>query len=317
MSSQRPLNLIWRRQTLESVLEGYFIKEVLLAKIGRPIRSIVVEPNQPVPILNDALVVSFGTEFADYLKEAYGRGVTNIGLLHMADEQCDQDRAFYSDADYVMRHYWYKDMMIPPDSKSLGVIWIPNGYRTGVGPIMVQTMLPVAERKIIGFFSGDFQARMSSTAGVQERRFMAKVINEAKLPFLISETPGFSKGYGPVTFAAHLSMTRFGLVPGGNSPETIRLYEVLEAGAIPIMLRSPFVSAPDALDNPPFLLLNNWSELPEVYSCYADANNPQVIADLEILRQRVVGWWQDFKIKKQSQVRDLINRSFARAGRVK
>jgi hypothetical protein len=315
MSSHIPLNLVCRRQTLDAILEGYFIKEVLLAEIGRPIRWIAVEPKQSVPILNDSLVISFGTEFADYLKEARARGANNIGLLHMADEQGDQDRMFYGDADYVMRHYWFKDAMNPPSPESLGVIWIPNGYRTGVGPISVQTMLPTAERKIIGFFAGDFQARMSSAAGVKERRYMASIIKEANIPFAITETPGFSKGYGPVSFAAHLSMSRFGLVPGGNSPETIRLYEVLEAGAIPIMLRSPFVTAPEALDNPPFLLLNDWAELPKLYARYADAENPQTIAEIEALRQTIVKWWKDFKIRNQSRVRDLINLSFARTGR--
>lgn len=92
LSLQRPLNLLWRRQTLEVVLEAYFIKEVPLAEIGRPIRTVVVEANAPAPILSDALIVSFGPEFAGYLKEARLRGATNIGLLHMADEKGNHDR---------------------------------------------------------------------------------------------------------------------------------------------------------------------------------------------------------------------------------
>jgi hypothetical protein len=304
----RPLNLLWRRETLDFVVEGHFIKELLLAEIGRPIRTFVIEENEPAPILSDALIVSFKTEFATYLKEARARGATNIGLLHMADEKGDNDRTFYGDADYVMRHYWFKHVLIQPSPQSLGVIWIPNGYRTGVGPIMVQTMLPAAERKIMGFFAGTLRER----ALLDERNLMAKVIKDAKLPFLVVETPGFARGFGPVSYAAWLSTSRFGLVPAGNSPETIRLYEVLEAGAIPVMLKSPFVSASDALDNPPFLLLNTWTELPDIYARYADANAPHVIAEIEAMRRTVVAWWQTFKAKHQLYVKALIERSFAR-----
>lgn len=254
-------------------------------------------------------IISFGTEFANYLKEARARSVANIGLLHMADEKGDHDRSFYGNADYVLRHYWFEQALNSPGARSLGVIWIPNGYRTGVGPINAQTMLPASERKIMGFFAGALQARTLT----EERKLMVKAIKDEGLPFLILETPGFAQGLAPVSYAAYLGMCRFGLVPGGNSPETIRLYEVLEAGAIPIMLKSPFVSAPDALDNPPFLLLNAWSELPRLYARYADANAPHVIAEIETMRQAVVAWWQEFKKKYQMQVKNLIDRSFARS----
>jgi hypothetical protein len=108
-------------------------------------------------------------------------------------------------------------------------------------------------------------------------------------------------------------MTRFGLVPGGNSPETIRLYEVLEAGAIPVMLRSPFVSAPEALDNPPFLLLDDWSQLPAAYAPFADSMVTSVIEEVEARRRQALDWWTRFKALQQRRVRDLIDRSFARA----
>ena len=306
---QRTLNLVWPRQTLETVLESYFIKEVLLAEIGRGIRTIVVEPNAPMPLLNDALVVSFGSSLAGYLREARVRGFNNIGLLHMADEHGNDDRSFYRHADYVLRNYWFKEALIPPNSQSLGVIWIPNGYRNGVGPIMQQTMLTTAERNIMGFFSGVLEGRTLS----DERKQMSEAVQAAKVPFIIAGTPGFGQGLGPVAYAAYLSMSRFALVPGGNSSETIILYDALEAGAIPIMLKSPFVSAPDALDNPPFLLLSNWSELAAAYAPYADADAPHVIAKIEEKRQQVFAWWKKFKAKQKIRIKELIDRSFVRS----
>jgi len=305
---ERPLNFIWPRPILEQILEGYFIKEVLLAEIGRPIRTIIVDRNTPFPLLNDALIVSFGTQLGPYLKEARSRGCINIGLLHMADEQGVDDRDFYGFVDYVLRHYWFKHALVPPPN-SLGVIWIPNGYRTGVGPIVPQTMLSTAERRIMGFFSGVLKGRTLS----DERQQMVGAIRAGKLPFLVNETLAFAQGLGPVAYAAYLSMTRFGLVPGGNSPETIRLYEVLEAGAIPVMLKSRFVAASDTLGNPPFVMLDNWSELPAFYAPYSNATAPKVIDEIEGKRQDAYKWWGSFKALQQRRVKELIDRSFARA----
>lgn len=304
-----PLTLLWQRSTLESVLEAYFIKEVLLAEIGRPIRTLIIEANAPIPFMNDVLVVSFGTNLAGYLQEARSRGCRNVGLLHMADERGDHDRAFYGSVDYVLRNYYFAAAMAQPAPESLGVHWIPNGYRTGVGPIAPQTMLGAADRKIMAFFSGVLEGR----AQLDERRQMVQAVQGAKLPFLVAGTPGFGMGLGPVAYAAFLAMSRFALVPGGNSPETIRLYDALEAGAIPIMLRSPFVSAPDALDNPPILLLDRWSDLPQAYAPFADADAPAVIEAVEAKRLEVLAWWQAFKTRQQRRLAELIERSFARA----
>jgi hypothetical protein len=309
MNARQPLTLLWQRPTLEVVLEGYFIKEVLLAEIGRPVRTVVIEAKAPVPFMNDVLVVSFGNDLAGFLKMARGKGCKNIGVLHMADELGTHDRGFYQAADYVLRHYWFKDALVPPGPESLGAFWIPNGYRTGVGPIATQTMLSAGDRKIMGFFSGVLEGR----ALLEERRQMVQTVKDAKLPFLVAGTPGFGQGLGPVSYAAFLCMSRFALAPSGNSPETIRLYDALEAGAIPIMLRSAYVNAPDALDNPPFLLLDNWSELPAAYAPYADADAPQVIEAIEAKRVEVLSWWQGFKARQQRRLKDLIDRSFARA----
>jgi hypothetical protein len=309
MQQPRTLSLVWRRNILEMVLEAYFIREVLLGQIGRPLRTVVIESNAPMPYLDDALYVSFGPELAGHLRAARARGVKNIGVLHMADEHGDHDRGFYGDAGYVLRNYWFKHALVPPNPQSLGVMWVPNGYANGFGPINAQNLPGTAERKIMGFFSGALSGRTL----LQERQDMVQTIQQAKLPFLVGATPGFAMGLKPITYAAFLCSTRFGLVPGGNSPETIRLYEVLEAGAIPIMLKSAVVTAPDGFNNPPFLLLDRWADLPAAYAPYADADAPRVIDVIEEKRLAVLDWWIGFKELQQKRIKDLIDRSFERA----
>jgi hypothetical protein len=70
-----------------------------------------------------------------------------------------------------------------------------------------------------------------------------------------------------------------------------------------------FVSAPDALGNSPFVLLNSWSE-----SAAPTRLTPKqrVVEELEEKRQAVLTWWIQFKATQQRRVKDLIYQSFAR-----
>jgi hypothetical protein len=311
MTQERPLNFLWRRATLDHVLESHFMREVLLGEIGRPLRIVPYEDGQPLPLAPDTLIGSHGLEAVPLIAEARARGLENIGLFHMADEQGTEDRSFYGNADYVIRHYWFAPAMASPSERSLGVIWVPNGYRNGAGPINPARQLGIAERTIIGFFAGAMSGRL--LAG--QRDAMLNAVRDARLPFTVLTTPGFGQGLGVVAYAAWLCNSRFALVPAGNSHETIRLYDALEAGAMPIMVRSPFTEAATALaanGTPPFVFLDSWSELASVYAPYADADAPATIARLEEQRQAVVKWWSDFKRRQQVKVRDLIDRSFAR-----
>jgi hypothetical protein len=307
--AKRPLSLLWRRSTLDTVLEGYFIKEVLLGGLERPIRLVAIEESARAPLLDDALVVSLGTEMAPYLREARARGARNLGLFHMGDESGKQDRGFYAQADYVIRNYWFEHVFAASGGASLGVWWVPNGYRTGLGPMRRQTMLGAGERQTAGFFAGVLTDRMLA----DQRAAMMQAVAAAKLPFVVIGTPGFGQGLGPVTYASCLANARFALVPAGNSHETIRLYDALEAGAIPIMVKSPFVHAHDALDNPPFLLLESWEGLAEAYRPYADVGSPATVAALERMRQDVAAWWVRFKSAQQRKVKDIVDRAFARS----
>ncbi|HLI22614.1 MAG TPA: hypothetical protein VKV32_15925 [Stellaceae bacterium] len=311
MAEPRPLNFLWRRTTLDNILEGYFIANILLGAIGRPVRVIPFEDGQPVPLGPDTLIGSLALETVPLLKEARQRGIRNIGFFHMDDEEGKHDLSFYADADYVIRNYWHRHAFAR-HGNSLGVTWVPNGYRTGLGPIDPARHLGIAQRSVMGFFSGAMSGRLM--AG--QRAAMLQAVRQAALPFTIITTGGFGQGLGPTAYAAWLSNTRFALVPAGNSHETIRLYDALEAGAIPIMVRSAFIEEPQALGalgKPPFILLDSWDGLAAAYAPYADANAPATIAKLEQQRQAVVTWWAAFKRHVQQAVKDVIDRSFARS----
>jgi hypothetical protein len=146
---KRPLNVLWRRRTLDLVPESGFILRVLLGELGRPVRVIAVEQLADAPFLDNLLVVSMMSEFAGYTAEARRRGMRNLMLLHLGDEQATDDRRFYSDADLVLRNYWFEAIMAEQK-----VVWIPNGYAVGVGPAASNAQLKSSQRSAAGFFAG-------------------------------------------------------------------------------------------------------------------------------------------------------------------
>jgi len=184
----RPLNLIWRRSTLDYVLEGYFVKEVLLAGLRRPVRQFAVDDHQSLQLGNDLLFVTFGSDMVKPFLEAVEMGCRNVGVWHMGDEFGEGDRAFYARADYVLRNYWIPSAVQPSGLQSPPVLWVPNGYRTGVGPIDPARTLPIAARTIAGFFAGV----LPESNAQHERSAMAQTVRQAKLPFVIAGTSGFA-----------------------------------------------------------------------------------------------------------------------------
>jgi hypothetical protein len=183
------------------------------------------------------------------------------------------------------------------DSK---VVWVPNGYALGVGPSA--SLIPASERTVMGYFAGAFAMRTLA----DERQAMKQVVEAAGLPFELRSTATSRDRLGPLAYAAALGNARFALVPGGNSPETIRLYDALEMGSIPIMLRSPFVDAADALGGPPFPLLDDWAQLPSLYARFA-GDDASTRAALDALHRQIIDWWTSFKRAQQQKLRERID----------
>ena len=297
MSNRQPLNLIWRRRTLDVVPESYFIEHVLLGDLGRPVRIVAVEQIQEAPFIDGSLVVSMTTEFFGYLAEARRRGLRKMMLFHLGDEHGTGDRSAYENVELVLRNYWFETI-----NAQRKVIWVPNGYAIGVGPAKPGSLLKASQRTLPGFFAGALGMRTLA----HERHMMKSAVEQSGLDFKLHFTATSRDRLGPAAYSARLSNAKFALVPGGNSPETIRLYDALERGAIPIMLRSPFVHTPDALNEPPFLLLDDWNDLVKGYAPFAD-NFQQTLIALDAFQGRVIDWWSEFKLRQQRKLRAAID----------
>jgi hypothetical protein len=292
-----PLNIVWRRQVLETVLESSFIQTVLLSKINRPQRWIAIEESDDLPMMDDLLVVSFGDPVS-YFEALKDRGCKNIGFFQVGDEHGDKGCASYIFADYVLRNYHFPE----PLAEKPGLIsWVPNGWARGVGPVVYGDHLSFFERAVPAFFSGFIG---QGDDKILDRIMMLKVIRDNDIEALTATTSGFGQGLGPAAYAAHMGNTRYSLTPSGRSPETIRFYDALELGAIPIVIDGNWLHAKDglgALGRPPIAILNNWTELPLFLKSQTDLNAAE--------KQRLdcVQWWHKIKEYYSNKVAKLIN----------
>jgi len=70
---------------------------------------------------------------------------------------------------------------------------------------------------------------------------MVDVVRRNQLPAAMMVTDRFGGGLGPATYSAYMENSRFALAPRGHAEETIRLFDAMELGAIPISLRHEFL----------------------------------------------------------------------------
>ncbi len=298
MSQGRTLNLVWRRTILDGVLETQFLRHVVLSGLERALRWIAIEDGQPLPAADDLLVCSFG-DCGRYLRELRDGGRRNIGVLHLGDEKARDDIGFYAEADYVLRHY-HRPGLIPAGCCK-AILWIPNGWARGIGPASGTTPLDFDARRHEIFFAGYAGPQGSR---LPERQAMLDALSALGRPATVILTEGFGQGFGPAAYGAYLADSRFALAPAGNAAETIRFYDALEMGALPVVTDAAWLHDVDginALGPVPVPVLDHWRDLPELGQRRYGETERQAAAD----------WWARFKALTAARVSDVIEAAFA------
>lgn len=235
-----------------------------------------------------------------HLRE-HGRKVV---LYHMGGEKLDKDISAYAECDLVIRNYYFSSIIGGFGSQSK-VMWAPNGFRTGVGPRNADSLKKASQRQCLAAFLGWINNAGSYN---NERASFAGPAAACGENLYVLPSNGFASGYNVGLYSAIMEDSIFAPCPSGNNPETIRLYDALEVGAIPISLSHEFLLSEDALaaNGPvPFPVLNSWSELPQFLErMKATAlGNPSEIVELQ---QRCIHWWTDFKLCMQHKIASRI-----------
>jgi hypothetical protein len=299
MTVPRPLNLIWRRSILDGVLEAQFLRSVVLSKLPRPARWIAIEDNEPLPGMDDLLICSF-SDCGEVLRDLRAAGHRNIGVLHLGDERGNDDLSFYADADYVLRHY-HRAQLPTSGGHCRAIAWLPNGWAAGVGPVEPTQHLNFHERRHEIFFAGHAG---TGEHPLPDRNAMLDTLKQFGRPAMVILTEGFGKGLGTAAYASYLGDTKFALAPAGNAPETIRFYDALECGALPVVTQSSWLHDTNgiaALGPPPVVTLDHWRDLTAVGAATFD----------EEQRRQAVDWWQRIKDLTATRATDIIEAAFA------
>jgi hypothetical protein len=220
----------------------------------------------------------------------------------MGGERLDKDISAYPECDLVVRNYYFSSIF---NDKSDKILWAPNGFRTGVGPREKSVLKKAAQRQCLASFLGWINNAASYN---NERATFAGPAATCGENLYVMPSNGFASGYNVGLYSAIMEDSVFAPCPSGNNPETIRLYDALELGCIPVSLPHEFLSSPKALamiGPVPFPILSSWSELPGFLEemQLKRVSNPN---EIESLQQRCIGWWADFKLAKQEQIYNRI-----------
>jgi hypothetical protein len=280
-------------ETLNLALETWFIQDTLFGGVPFSLNLGGKMIGSPVVYLE------FKNINLDFVRHVKSTG-SKLVLFHMADELGDADISAYAQCDLVVRNYFFQTIMDSPEHADK-LIWAPNGFRTGVGPRDRASLRKAGARTCLAAFAG-WLANPQSHGG--ERARFAEAIPNCGANLFCHATIGFGAGYSLGLYAAVLEDSIFAPCPAGNSPETIRLYDALEMGCIPISLSHPFLTSPQALaamGPVPFPLLKTWDHLPEFLDgmkATAASHPAQIVA----MQSKCVNWWKDYKSFMQKRI---------------
>ena len=247
----RALYLYTTPKTLSVCLELDFILLEML-----PEARIVIDLNDLPSEVADVFYLEY--DFDISAAEAIVRQGHQLFLYHLGDEKANKDLSAYRLAKHVFRNYFHQSIFDDPAFRDK-LSWLPNGYRNGLLRQQATANLPASKRKFFASFMGWIN---NPNAYGNERTLFAQAAEASKPHLAVLSTPGFAGGFASHLYGWHLAQTVLAPCPAGNAAETIRLFDALEMGCIPITTRLPFLKEDRAFGQAPFIFVDYWEELP-------------------------------------------------------
>ena len=292
------LQIISSPDSLNGALETWFIQNDLFG--GAPF-SLGINPSQLTKL--PAVYLELNQINTDLIRNIKSLG-NKVVLYHMGGERLDKDISAYAECDLVIRNYYFSSIINNLDFAGK-VLWAPNGFRTGVGPRDKTALKKASQRQCLSAFLGWIN---NSASYNNERVNFSGPAAACGENLYVMPSNGFAGGYNVGLYSAIMEDSIFAPCPSGNNPETIRLYDALELGCIPISLSHEFLLSTDALamiGPVPFPILGSWSELPQFLNemkSKAISNPEEILA----LQQKCIDWWADFKIAISQKIANRI-----------
>ena len=272
----------------------------LLGKPG-PLSIEKVNLSDPPPIGETPIVIFQKPWCQKYtvLLDVWNRSSVKFYILHLSDEHCTDDISCYTMPGClkVIRMYDRADMT--PEERAKCMI-IPLGYhwtlRGGGCPYPIERTPRLPFRSIRwSFFGTNWNGRAEKFVPI-----MKFEPNRCKL----LEGWNSANMIGYDEYIGSLLDTVFVPCPGGNNAETYRLYEALECGCVPIIVRETgdelFVKM--ITDNLPIIPVKSWEEANILMQqLYADKNL------LESYRMNILNGWRVWKERMRESIKSILN----------
>lgn len=288
--------IIANQHDLNAIQESWFIQNITFS--GAPI-----DVGFQSPASNGKIIYLELNEISGELISILREAGQLIVLYHMGDEFGKMNTQHYHLCDLVMRNYFFPDKFKNFDDR---LLWAPCGFKTGIGPRSSTQIKTVLERNFIATFLG--WIGNANSYGNERVHFSNAALSCGENIFLIP-SDGFGKGLNISLYSATMESSVFAPCPAGNSPETIRLYDALELGCIPVSLKHEFIFSDQALSEfgpPPFAFLNSWDELPK----FLEEMRGRLISNVDEIQDwqtKCLFWWTNFKNSFQQKVASRID----------
>jgi hypothetical protein len=281
----RKIHLISTPHTLNGALETWFYQNEMLG--GIPF-TLDMEAGK----IFDSVVVFI--ELADSINlnaiRALHANRNKVVYFDMGDELGKKNVTPYVECDLVLRNYLYLNIFQDARYRDK-VIWIPNGFRTGVGPRNPDLLKPVAERQWLATFLGWLDNARSHN---NERQIFKGIAPRCGTNLFWNASSNWAGGYNLGLYSAIMESSIFAPCPAGNCPDSIRIYDAMELGCIPVYLRHTFLDNEYSMQSPPFPILNSWDELPDFLERKRQelVRNPRAFEELQ---KATIAWWTQTK----------------------
>lgn len=213
-------------------------------------------------------------------------------ILHMSDEYCQDPIGFYGLAQGIIRNYYRKDV-----AENDKVAVIPLGFHWAIpnGEPVIHTPRPPFREFVWSFVGTGWAGRKEKLAHLEA------IPGDHKLVFMDQwNSPGM---LGREETLSILLNSWFVPCPAGNNGETFRIYEALEAGAVPIVVQEPgmedyFTFIGRYL---PLMLATSWEHAAQLV--YTLRSQPEMY---EKYRLQLLEAWENCKIHTKTSVTKVL-----------
>jgi hypothetical protein len=293
----RKIYLVAAPRTLNGVLETWFFQNEILGGMPFTLDVGAERISNAVVIFMELHGLTIDVEFIRRLKSNGNRVV----FFDIGDELGQKDITAYSECDLILRNYLYLNIFEDERYRNK-ILWIPNGFRTGVGPRNPAHLKPVMDRNWLAAFMGWLNNERSHNT---ERQIFKKIAPECGDNLLLKESDKWAGGYNLGLYSTIMESSLFAPCPAGNCPDSIRIYDALELGAIPIYLRHTFLDNRYSMESPPFPILDSWEQLPEFLANKRKEFNEDYRPFKE-LQTATISWWTETKKRISGNVQERL-----------